>query len=132
MERKRERISKQASGREGGRGRGREYIFIRYVSAATKHCRLAWPQFSFPLRVKLPLPPSGPGSVFFNDLYRFDPAAASWTALSPAGTTPTPRFSFGFTATLDGMVYLFGGQSDGGVEERWREWKMRVIEGLEE
>ena len=44
-----------------------------------------------------------------NDLYRFSPAAVTWTALSPSGSKPSPRSGLGMAATPDGMVYVFGG-----------------------
>ena len=48
-------------------------------------------------------------SVYFNDLYSFDPASAFWTAHAPAGTVPSARQSMGFARTPDDMMYLFGG-----------------------
>ena len=44
-----------------------------------------------------------------NDVYRFDVAAATWTALSPSGPIPVIRYYMGFTSTPDGMLYVFGG-----------------------
>ena len=46
------------------------------------------------------------------DVYRFSAAANTWTALSPSGSSPSPRYNMGFAATPDGMLYVFGG-SDG-------------------
>ena len=53
-------------------------------------------------------------AVLYNDLYRYDPKNVTWTALTALGSAPSPRESMGFTATPDGMLYLFGGQS--GIE----------------
>jgi hypothetical protein len=49
----------------------------------------------------------------FNDLHRFSPAASTWTRLPPSGSVPSPRFWFGFAATPDGMLYVFGGNFGG-------------------
>ena len=43
-------------------------------------------------------------------LYRFSPAAGTWTA--PAWTSS--RCSMGFAATPDGSLWIFGGNNDGG------------------
>ena len=51
-----------------------------------------------------------------NDLYRFSPAANTWSALFPFGFGPSVRHWVGFAATPDGMLYVFGG-FDGGTEE---------------
>jgi N-acetylneuraminic acid mutarotase len=51
-------------------------------------------------------------SAFFNDLYRFSPTSNTWTALI-AASPPTARFSMGFAATPDGMLYVFGGKGSG-------------------
>jgi hypothetical protein len=42
-------------------------------------------------------------------MYRFNAAASTWTALSPSGSAPSPRWGIGFAATPDGMLYVFGG-----------------------
>ncbi len=55
--------------------------------------------------VEDPWPPA-PDS--FNDLYRYSPATATWTALSQHGSLPT-RITLGFAATPNGMLYLYGG-----------------------
>jgi hypothetical protein len=52
-----------------------------------------------------------------NDVYRFSAAANTWTALSPSGSGPSPRYGMGFAATPDGMVYVFGGAGIGNVGE---------------
>jgi hypothetical protein len=57
-----------------------------------------------------------PGVGLVNDLYRYSAAANTWTALSPSGSAPSPRFWMGFAATPDGMLYLFGGYVDYGNE----------------
>jgi N-acetylneuraminic acid mutarotase len=49
-----------------------------------------------------------------NDVYRFSPAANNWTALSPSGSGPSPRYMMGFAATPDGMLYVFGGWNSSG------------------
>ena len=59
--------------------------------------------------------PSPLGAVHLNDMYRFSPAANTWTALSPSGSGPSPRYGVGFAATPDGMLYVFGGYDDGGT-----------------
>jgi hypothetical protein len=55
-----------------------------------------------------------------NDVYRFSPAANTWTALSPSGPGPSPRSGMGFAATPDGMLYVFGGRDGGNVGEEGR------------
>jgi hypothetical protein len=50
-------------------------------------------------------------------VYRFSPAANTWTALSPSGSGPSPRYGMGFAATPDGMLYVFGGNIRGNVVE---------------
>jgi hypothetical protein len=47
-----------------------------------------------------------------NGLYRFSPAANTWTALSPSGSPPSPRREMGFAAAHDGVLYVFGGRAD--------------------
>ena len=44
-----------------------------------------------------------------NDLYRFSVATGRWTELFPGGEPPDVRQLFGFAATVDGMLYVFGG-----------------------
>ena len=44
-------------------------------------------------------------------IYRFDPTIGTWTELSGAGSAPSPRYGMGFTATPDGMLYVFGGDN---------------------
>jgi hypothetical protein len=60
--------------------------------------------------------PSPPAAGNLNDLYRFSAAANNWTALSPSGSGPSPRYAMGFAATPDGMLYVFGGTSGSGIE----------------
>ena len=57
--------------------------------------------------------PSPPAAAYLNDVYRFSPAANTWTALSPSGSAPSPRYGMGFAATPDGMLYVFGGNATG-------------------
>jgi hypothetical protein len=57
--------------------------------------------------------PSPPAAAYLNDVYRFSAAANTWTALSPTGSGPSPRYGMGFAATPDGMIYVFGGFSGG-------------------
>jgi N-acetylneuraminic acid mutarotase len=52
--------------------------------------------------------------VYYNDLYRFSPAANTWTALSPSGSPPSSRQGMGFAAAPDGVLYVFGGQVKNG------------------
>jgi hypothetical protein len=47
--------------------------------------------------------------VVLDDLHSFDPSSLTWTAVVPSGNSPSGRYSFGFTAAPDGIVYLFGG-----------------------
>jgi hypothetical protein len=47
-----------------------------------------------------------------NDLYRFNPGTSTWAHLVTIGDVPSSRVRMGFTATPDGMIYLFGGYSD--------------------
>lgn len=50
-----------------------------------------------------------PGSTaFYNELYSYDPAGNTWTALAPPGG-PAGRANFGMAA-LDGIVYICGGE----------------------
>jgi hypothetical protein len=56
---------------------------------------------------------SPPAAGRQNDVYRFSAAANTWTALSPSGSGPSPRYSMGFASTPDGMLYVFGGISTG-------------------
>ena len=60
--------------------------------------------------------PSPPAPGIFNDVYRFSAAANTWTALSPSGSGPSPRYHMGFAATPDGMLYVFGGRNYSGTE----------------
>jgi hypothetical protein len=46
-------------------------------------------------------------------VYRFSPANNTWTALSPSGSGPSPRYTMGFASTPDGALYVFGGFSSG-------------------
>ena len=64
---------------------------------------------------------SPPAAGFrLNDLYRFSAAANTWTALSPTGSGPSPRYLMGFAATPDGILYVFGGADGGNVGEEGR------------
>jgi hypothetical protein len=47
---------------------------------------------------------------YYNDVYFFSAPANNWTALSPSGSSPSPRYGMGFAATPDGMLYVFGGR----------------------
>jgi hypothetical protein len=49
-------------------------------------------------------------------MYRLSTAANTWTALSPSGSSPSPRHSMGFAATPDGMLYVIGGAGYEGNE----------------
>ena len=50
--------------------------------------------------------PSNAG--YLNDLYRYIPGNNTWKAFYPS-----QRELMGFTATSDGMIYVFGGLTDG-------------------
>ena len=54
------------------------------------------------------------GTVVYNDLYSFSPNTSVWSALSPSGPLPAPRFGMGFAATPSGMLYMFGGANGSG------------------
>ena len=45
----------------------------------------------------------------YNDLWSFNLSTGYWTAMTPIGPVPYPRYWFGFTSTPDGLLYLFGG-----------------------
>ncbi len=47
-----------------------------------------------------------------NGMYRFSPAANTWTRLSPSGSPPSPRRGMGFAAAHDSVFYVFGGRAD--------------------
>jgi hypothetical protein len=49
-------------------------------------------------------------------VYRFSPAANTWTTLSPSGSGPSRREGMGFAATPDGMLYVFGGNTNTGTD----------------
>ena len=53
-----------------------------------------------------------PAQIWFNDLLEFDPESMIWSDLSSmiSGTLPAPSsYSQGFTS-LDGQLFLFGGE----------------------
>lgn len=52
---------------------------------------------------------------FLNDLFVFNPATLVWAELSDLtlGAQPPPRYGHGFH-TVDGRLYLFGGQGGTG------------------
>ena len=50
---------------------------------------------------------------YLNDLYGFSPTNITWASLV-ATSPPTARVHMGFTATPDGMLYVFGGYDGGG------------------
>ena len=54
-------------------------------------------------------PPCLPLAGLLDDLYVFSPSSCSWTMLSPYGSVPPVLYKVGFTATPNGMLYLFGG-----------------------
>ena len=50
-------------------------------------------------------------------LYRYNTATVTWALIPPNGTAPSERNSFGFAATPDYALYVFGGLSlDDGEE----------------
>ena len=52
--------------------------------------------------------------TLFAELLRFNIKSRNWTVVSPAaGQTPTGRYGHGF-ASLEGMLYVFGGQENPG------------------
>jgi hypothetical protein len=60
--------------------------------------------------------PSPPVAASSNDLYRFSTGGNTWTALSTDGSRPSLRYYMGFTATPNGMLYVFGGFRSSGKE----------------
>jgi hypothetical protein len=63
-----------------------------------------------------------------NDIYRFNRGTSTWTRIVTNGDVPPPRVRMGFTATPNGMIYLFGGYSDySGELERWIEESTRKL-----
>ena len=93
------------------------------------HCLKDQPAFSwvqlFPLLLfQLPTSPpfrtetagalrGGPGRFPLNDLCSYNLSSSTWTALSPNGTAPSPRFDMGFTSAPSGVLIVFGGSSEG-------------------
>jgi hypothetical protein len=60
-----------------------------------------------------PPPLSARSSLPAADMHSFSAVDNAWTPLSPSGSGPSSRFSMGFAATPDGMLYVFGGWGDG-------------------
>ncbi len=54
-------------------------------------------------------PAASDRAAFVNDIFKFDPHLESWTKFKPSGPLPTSREFMGFTAALDGMLYVFAG-----------------------
>ncbi|KAG0346740.1 Negative regulator of mitotic exit [Podila humilis] len=52
---------------------------------------------------------------FYNDIWCFDPRAATWTPIPASGYLPTGRHGHSCTVT-DGTMYIFGGNSPDGTE----------------
>ncbi len=69
------------------------------------------------VRVRVHASLSPPAADFANDIFRFDPATATWTELRPFGPAPVERRRMGFAATPDGMLYVFGGMCCGLKEQ---------------
>jgi N-acetylneuraminic acid mutarotase len=62
-----------------------------------------------------------------NDLYRFSPTSNTWTALNIA-SPPSARYGMGFSATPDGMLYVFGGDGNRGEGSLWvEEWMQQYV-----
>lgn len=63
-------------------------------------------------------------SQFYNDVWRLDLTSfPTWTQLMPTGSSPTPVAGASFVADqVTGMAYLFGGQSNAGLNnnELWK------------
>ena len=47
--------------------------------------------------------------AFYRGMFRFDPAALTWTLLASPGSRPGPRHMQGMVAARDGLIYVFGG-----------------------
>ena len=64
-----------------------------------------------------------------NDFYRLNPTSVTWTPISASGSLPCPRNSMGLTATPNGAIYVFGGNSGtlskGNSEGQGRGWVCR-------
>ena len=55
------------------------------------------------------------GAAFGNDFYSFDPTTKAWTSISSNPTTPSARCCSALTSTIDGKLFLFGGQTDAAI-----------------
>jgi hypothetical protein len=91
-------------------------------SPSSHHARLLassapTPRLPPPAAPPLSARPSPSAAGFWTDVWCFNVAANNWTLLSPSGTGPSPRNFNGFTATPDGMLYVFGGSYDGNERE---------------
>lgn len=66
----------------------------------------------------------------FGDLFSYNPAAATWAVLSPQGSIPAARCcGFGFAATPDRKIYVFGGDGTSGMTMVWEGGSRRVFAG---
>jgi hypothetical protein len=51
-----------------------------------------------------------------NNIYSFNQQSTSWEVISPSGSAPSSRYGMGFTATPDGILYVFGGNGNSGID----------------
>lgn len=72
---------------------------------------------------------SFPG-MLLNDVHGFDTATSSWTMYSSNGYqgAPASRMAPGL-GTLDGMIYIFGGQTIAGKFVTTLTFKLQVLSG---
>ncbi len=47
--------------------------------------------------------------IMYGDLYRFNPTTVTWSKIEDTGNAPSARDNFGFTATRDNTLLVFGG-----------------------
>jgi hypothetical protein len=43
------------------------------------------------------------------EMFQFNPHTNNWTVIPTSEASPSPRNRFGMVATLDGIIYIFGG-----------------------
>ena len=58
-----------------------------------------------------------PAAGYLVGLYRYNPASVTWALIPPNGTAPSERYNFGFAATPNSTLYVFGGVDNGDQDE---------------